>query len=173
MNYRTNFTLFGLPLVHVATGKVEKGRFMRGIAKGWIAVGDISFGAILSVGCFAFGGIAVGGFAVGLLSFAGLAIGFFAFGGGAIGMLAAGGGAVAWHAAFGGFAMANEYALGGQAIANHANDMIAKDYFENSAFFSSASLIAGHSRWFLLLLALPIIQNLIHRMKHRGAKKNT
>ena len=173
MNYKTNFTLLGLPLVHVATGKVEKGRYKRGIAKGWIAVGDISFGAILSVGGAAFGGIAVGGLAVGLLSFAGLAIGIFAFGGGAIGILAAGGGAVAWLAAAGGFAMANEYAQGGRAIANHANDMVAKDYFENSVFFSSARLILEHSRWFLLLAFLPGIQNLIRRMKHRGAKGNS
>ncbi|GMR18640.1 MAG: hypothetical protein BMS9Abin33_1071 [Gammaproteobacteria bacterium] len=160
MNYKTKFTLFGLPLVHITTGKVENGHYKRGIAKGWIAVGDISFGVIISAGGAAFGGIAIGGFAVGLLSFAGLAIGFFALGGGA----------VAWQAAFGGFAVANEYAQGGLAIANHANDLAAKDYFENSNFFSLARLIADNSRWFLLLLVLPIIQSLLHKRKYRGSK---
>jgi len=173
VNYRTDFTLFGLPLVHVATGKMEKGRYERGIAKGWIAIGDISFGTILSIGGVAFGGIAVGGLAVGLLSFAGLAIGFLAFGGGAIGIFAAGGGAVAWHAAFGGFALAHEYALGGMVIANHVNDIVANSYFEKSVFFSSARLIAEYSRWFLLLLAIPIVQNIIHWKKNRGTNKNT
>ncbi len=170
MSYKTKFTLLGLPLVHIATSKMENGQLGRGIAKGWIAIGDISFGIILSVGGVAFGGVAIGGIAVGLLSFAGMAIGVLAFGGGAIGVLATGGGAIAWHAATGGFAMANEYALGGQAIANYANDVIAKDYFANSVFFSSAKVVGEHSRWFLLLVLLPIIQGLIHKRKHRGSK---
>ena len=159
MNYQTKLSLFGLPFVHIATGKKDNGRYERGIAKGWIAIGDISFGVILSVGAVAFGGVAVGGLAVGILSLAGLAVGLLAFGGGAIGILATGG-----------FAMAREYALGGQAIANHANDMVAKDYFESSVFFSSARLIGEHSRWFLLLVFLPIIQNLIDKRKQRGPK---
>jgi len=169
MNYKTKFTLLGLPLAHITTGKVENGRYERGIAKGWIAIGDISFGVIFSLGGIAFGGLAIGGLAVGLLSFAGLAIGLFALGGGAIGIMAAGGGAVAWQAAFGGFALANEYAQGAEAIANHANDLVAKDYFENSHFFSLARLIAEYSRWFLLLTLLPIIQ-VIHKRKYRDSK---
>jgi hypothetical protein len=170
MNYKTKYTLLGLPLVHITTGKMENRRYKRGIANGWIAIGDISFGVILSVGGVAFGGVAIGGLAFGLLSFAGLAIGVFAFGGGAIGIFATGGGAVAWHAATGGFALAKQYALGGQAIARHANDMIAREYFENSVFFSSAKLIGDHSRWFLLLVMLPIIQGLFHKRKHRGSE---
>jgi hypothetical protein len=165
MNYKTKITLIGIPLVHIATSKKDQGRYKRGIAKGWIAIGDISFGIILSIGGVAFGSFAVGGIAVGILSLAGLAFGILAFGGGAIGVLATGGGAVAWYAATGGFAMAREYALGGHAIASYANDMVAKDYFRNSAFFSSARLIGEHSKWFLLLVFFPIIQNLIHKRK--------
>ncbi|HHJ15776.1 MAG TPA: hypothetical protein ENJ80_03675 [Gammaproteobacteria bacterium] len=170
MNYKTKFMLLGIPLVHITTGSLENGRYKRGIAKGWIAIGDISFGVILSVGGAAFGGIAVGGLAAGLVSFAGLAVGYFALGGGAVGMVAAGGGAVAWQAAFGGLAVANEYAQGGLAIAKHANDQIAEHYFVNNLFFSSAQAILEHSRWFLLLLILPIIQSLINRKKHRDSK---
>jgi hypothetical protein len=170
MNYKTKFKLFGLPFVHITTGWVVNGQHKRGIAKGWIAIGDISFGVIISLGAVSFGGIAIGGLAVGLLSFAGLAMGLFALGGGAIGIMASGGGAIAWQAAFGGFALAIEYAQGGVAIANHANDLVAKEYFENTYFFSLARLIAEYSRWFLLLLVLPIIQSLMHRRKYRGSK---
>ena len=63
MNYKTKYTLLGLPLVHITTGKIEDRRYKRGIAKAWIAIGDISFGVILSVGSIAFGGVAVGGLA--------------------------------------------------------------------------------------------------------------
>ena len=170
MGYKTKVTLLGLPLVHISTSKMENGHHGRGIARGWIAIGDISFGIILSVGGVAFGGAAIGGIAVGLLSFAGMAIGVLAFGGGAIGVFATGGGAIAWHAATGGFAMANEYALGGEAFANQANNLIAEDYFKNSVFFSSTKVIGEHSRWFILLVFLPVIQNLIHKWKHRSSK---
>ena len=122
MNYTSDFKMLGLPLVDIAMGEGVNGGYKRGIARGWIAVGDISFGVIFSLGGVAFGGIAIGGLAVGVISLAGLAIGILALGGGAVGILAAGGGAIAWHAAIGGFAMANEYALGGTAIAKHAND---------------------------------------------------
>jgi hypothetical protein len=170
MNYKTRFTLLGLPLVHIASGKLEEGRYNRGIAKGWIAVGDISFGVIFSVGGVAFGGVAIGGLAVGLMTFAGLALGFLALGGGAIGVLASGGGALAWRAAYGGFAAAVEFAQGGWAIANHANDSVAHEFFENSYFFSFARLITEHSRWLLFLLVVPIAHNLLRRMSHPGAK---
>jgi len=173
MNYKSQFTLLGLPLIHVSTAKMKNGHTRRGVAKGWIAIGDISFGIILSVGAAAFGGIALGGVGIGLLSFAGLAIGVFAVGGAAIGVLAAGGAVIAWHAAHGGFAMANEYALGGKAIASQANNLIAEEYFKNSIFFSSAKVIGEHSRWFILLAFLPVIQALIHKRKHRESKQDT
>ena len=164
MNYKSKLALFGFPLVHITTGTVENEHYKRGIAKGWIAIGDISFGIIISVGGVAFGGIAIGGLAVGLLSVAGLAIGLLALGGGAIGIMASGGGAIAWQAAFGGFAAANEYAQGGLAIANHANDLVANDFFENSYFFSFSRVVAEYSRWFLLLLIFPVVQSLIRNM---------
>lgn len=173
MNYKSKCTLLGFPLIHVSTATMENGHVRRGIAKGWIAIGDISFGIIFSMGGVAFGGIALGGMAIGLLSFAGLAIGVFAVGGAAVGVLATGGVAIAWHAAHGGFAMANEYALGGKAIASQANNLIADEYFKKSIFFSSAKVIAEHSRWLILLAFLPGIQSLIHKRKHRKSKRNT
>jgi hypothetical protein len=55
MNYKSSVTLLGLPLVHVAIGSPEGSPGVRGIAKGWIAVGDIAFGV-----AFALGGLASG-----------------------------------------------------------------------------------------------------------------
>ena len=67
----------------------------RGIARGWIAIGDIAFGVVLSVGGIAFGGISLGGLGLGLISLAGLSVGIYAIGGLAVGYLAMGG----WHLA--------------------------------------------------------------------------
>jgi hypothetical protein len=50
MVYESRVRLLGLPLVHITTGRVEDGRYRRGIARGWIAVGDIAFGGLLAVG---------------------------------------------------------------------------------------------------------------------------
>ncbi len=173
MNYRTKSEVFGLPLIHITSGELVDGRHRRGMAKGWIAIGDISFGVILSIGAVAFGGIAIGGLAIGLLSFAGLALGVFALGGGAIGIFACGGAAVAWHAALGGLAVAHEYAEGGLAVADYANDQNAKIYFENSRFFSAVRSISEHSRWFVLLVAIPIVYSLICRIRYRRGNPNT
>ena len=54
MNYTFSMHLLGLPLVHVAIGLSEGSSAVRGIAKGWIAVGDIAIAVI-----FAFGGGAI------------------------------------------------------------------------------------------------------------------
>jgi len=103
--YRSERTLFGLPLLHVVVGppfNPVTGR-MR-IAKGIIAIGGIAVG-VLAMGGLAIGVIALGGVAVGLavlggaalgimLAVGGLAVGFVALGGAAIGYYAAGG--VAW-----------------------------------------------------------------------------
>lgn len=101
--YRSSTTLFGWPLVHVATG-LDPRTGQRRIARGIIAIGDV-----------AVGGVAMGGAAFGVFAMGGGAVGVVAFGGGACGLLAAGGLAVGLLAAFGGLALA-PIALGGQAI---------------------------------------------------------
>jgi Pyridoxal-phosphate dependent enzyme len=50
MSYQSQGQLLGLPLLHVATGRVQNGRYRRGIARGWVAVGDIAFGGLVAVG---------------------------------------------------------------------------------------------------------------------------
>lgn len=89
--YRTEATVWGLPLVSIAVG--PKDGSLRGVAKGIIAIGDAAVG-VVAVGGAAFGVVAFGGLAVGALAVGGAAIGLAAFGGLAVGLLAFGGLAV-------------------------------------------------------------------------------
>ena len=170
MNYKSPISLFGLPLVHVAIGPPEGSPGVRGIAKGWIAVGDIAFGVVFALGGLAIGGLSVGGLSVGVLALAGLSIGIWSVGGLALGAFALGGGAMAVWAANGGLAVAFEYAIGGLAIGSNANTDAARTYFESSVFFSVAALAARHSRWLLVLAVIvPIIKLFIKRRSGRAA----
>ena len=122
MEYRSKASLLGLPLVHVATGALVDGRYRRGIARGWIAIGDLAFGVLFACGGIALGGITLAGGAVGLLSIGGVAFGFCAVGGLSVGVVALGGAAVAWYAAAGGLAVAHDFAVGGLALARKVID---------------------------------------------------
>ena len=115
MNYKSSTRLLGLPLVHIATGPPEGSPGVRGIAKGWIAVGDIAFGIVFAFGGLAVGALSVGGVAVGLLAVGGLSIGILAVGGLSIGILAAGGLSIGISVVAGLALVA--FAFGGSAIA--------------------------------------------------------
>jgi hypothetical protein len=88
-----------------------------------------------------------------------------------MGLIACGGGAVAWHAAFGGLAIAHDFAVGGLAIANHANDETTRTFFQTHPFFALSGFVLKQSRWFLLLVPVPIILLLARRRKG-GRTKN-
>ena len=108
--YKSKRTLFGLPLVHINMG------FGLRVAKGIIAIGDISIG-VLSIGGLALGLISFGGLAFGLLLvLAGIGVGAVALGGLVVGVLATGGLALGWFT-FGGIAC-GVYSAGGVAIAS-------------------------------------------------------
>ncbi|WP_309387751.1 protein kinase domain-containing protein [Cerasicoccus frondis] len=119
LNYRTRASIFGLPLVHVATG-VDPQTGRKRIARGVIAVGEVAQGVValggLAMGVFAFGGVALGvfgygGLVIALLAMGGLGIGLLgAYAGLAIAPLALGGLAIGW------------YASGGQGIGRHVLD---------------------------------------------------
>lgn len=169
MEYRSKATLLGLPLVHVNLGSGGPGQQpRRGIARGWIAVGDISFGVVLSVGGLAFGGVAVGGLAFGGFALAGGAVGGVAIGGAAFGLWALGGAAFGLSAAMGGLALAGDYAQGGGAWASHANDDAAKEYFGASSVFGLSRVIMEHSRWFLVLALLPALAAIYRKLTGRA-----
>jgi hypothetical protein len=167
MNYRSKTTLLGLPLVHVATATKINGTFRRGVARGWIAVGDISFGLLVSVGGVAFGaGLTFGGLGLGLICFSGLSVGMLlALGGLAVGYLAVGGAAIGVKAAAGGFAVARDYALGGSAVARHANDAAAQQFFQEDLLVSAAQFVAAQSHWLMLLIAIPLLLAVLERRK--------
>jgi phage-related tail fiber protein len=74
--------------------------------------------------------------------------------------LSFGGAALAWRGAKGGLAVAHDFAIGGAAIAPHANDDAAREYFEISSLFDTAeraarslSQISGHWVYPLVLTA--------------------
>ena len=107
--YKSEATMFGLPLVHVVAGPpVDPTTGKIRVAKGIIAIGGI-----------AIGGLAMGGFSFGLIAFGGVAIGLAASGGVALGLLLAMGGLAVGFFAVGGCAI-GYYAIGGAAFGAHA-----------------------------------------------------
>jgi hypothetical protein len=151
--YISPWKLLGLPLLHIRSGRPYGAKLRPAV--GWIAIGDMAIGVILSVGGFAMGGIAIGGFSLGILamggvslggvSFAGIALGIYAATGGlAIGYLAHGACALGWHAAEGGMAVARDFALGESAWAAHTNDLAAREADRSIAFFGFANWLVRH-----------------------------
>ena len=115
--YKSKTTIFGLPLVHIATG-IDPATGKKRVAKGIIAIGDVAVGVLalggVTLGCFSLGGVSLGVFSLGglalglVLATGGCAVaGIFAFGGLAIGSIALGGMAIGY------------YALGGGALGMH------------------------------------------------------
>lgn len=113
--YKSQRTLFGLPLVHVhfrnhgfarakgiiaignqATGFVAIGALAvglvayGGLAFGLLALGGLAFGLLLALGGVSIGTIAFGGVAMGLVAWGGVALGYVAVGGCASGAYALG-----------------------------------------------------------------------------------
>ena len=132
-------------------------------AVGWIAIGNLAYGVLfafggVAVGAVSIGGavvglVAIGGGALGLLSIAGVAVGVWANGGAALGYLASGGGAMGWLAAHGGAAVAHSFAVGGSAVAEHANDAAARAFIRGNVFFQYSERFMRHGE---LLIWLPM-----------------
>lgn len=153
MHYLSAARLLGHPLVHIAYGPRPGGPMSRGVAKGWIAIGDIAVGCI-AIGGVAIGGLCLGGMAMGVLSIGGLAIGAASVGGFSAGLLAVGGVALGLWAAVGGVAVAREFAIGGVGLARYANDSTATEYVNTQMFFRAASWLMVHS---ITLAFLPMV----------------
>ncbi len=103
--YKSETEIFGLPLVHIASG-YDPQTFRPRVAKGIIAIGN------MAVGVLAFGGVAMGGVCLG-----GMSLGVIALGGLAIGGLSVGGVALGLVGALGGLAISLGFAVGGLALA--------------------------------------------------------
>ncbi len=95
--YTSKATLFGIPLLHINTsGSSSDSR----VAKGIVALGDISIG-VVSAGGVSIGVLSAGGVSLGAIAIGGVAIGGAAIGGVAIGAIAVGGVAISIVKGFG------------------------------------------------------------------------
>jgi len=162
--YVSPWRLAGLPLVSVALGADLSRGEPRGIARGWIAIGDVAFGGValggVAVGPIAVGGVcaglvALGGGAGGLVSLGGVAVGWAGCGGVALAWeFAAGGLAIAHHVAVGGLALAATQAFGGVALAPLANDPAAWADLNAHSTYGLVLKLVPQAGW-LSLLSLP------------------
>jgi serine/threonine protein kinase len=120
--YRSSRTLFGWPLVHIASGfDPVTGRAR--VARGVVAVGNVAVGA-LAIGGAALGIVSLGGIGFGLLlGVGGLGIGGVALGGGAAGIVAIGGAAV-------GVVASGGAAWGFHVLDARTRDAVAMRFFE-------------------------------------------
>jgi RNA polymerase sigma factor (sigma-70 family) len=158
--YRSHFTMLGLPLIHISVGGGEAST-----AKAWIAVGDVAMGLLvavggvtiapLSIGSCAIGLLAVGGCAAGSLALGGLSLGVWAFGGLALGWQAFGACAIGWNAAAGGVALARDLALGIIARASQANTSTAQSFMGINRFFRISGILSSQVAWLNLLWVFP------------------
>ncbi len=176
--YRSKFTLLGLPFIHLRMGD----RLAEPL-KAWIAAGDCAFGVLFAFGGLAIAPVSIGGCAIGLFSFGGLAmgvlvlggtgIGGWAFGGLVIGWQAFGGCAIALNAAWGGYAIAHDFALGGIAHALQANNDLAKQAMNTNPFFAISNKVLPYMYWLNLIWFLPLIvqRNIIKRLTAREPRQ--
>jgi hypothetical protein len=113
--YTSQASLFGIPLIAIASGPDTTRGERFGHARGIIALGDVATG-VVACGAVARGVVAVGGVSLGVISSSGgLAVGAVACGGLAFGGLAVGGLAVGVMAV-GGLAIGIVKAVGGFSI---------------------------------------------------------
>ncbi len=129
--YRSKSTLFGWPLLHIATG-VDPATGKRRSAKGIIAMGSLPRG-VIAFGDVAVGVVACGIFGYGLVSLSVVAVGVFAVGTIAAGLLIALGGIAVGPIAIGG-AVLGYYADGALAWGKHVlsptvHDPVAERFF--------------------------------------------
>ena len=163
--YRSRWSLLGLPLVHVRLG--DRFDVLRGPVKAWIAIGSShAVGVIFASGGIAvaplsFGGIAIGllpfgAISLGVVSLGAISLGIWTYGALAVGWQAIAGCGLAWNAAIGGVAWAHDYALGGIVHAAQANTDIAKEFFQQNLFFRWGHVLSRHGLWVMLAWIIPL-----------------
>jgi hypothetical protein len=171
--YRSKATLFGWPLLHIATG-VDPTTGRRRSAKGIIAVGTAPRGVI------AFGDVAVGVIACGVFCYGPIAIGVVS-----VGIVALGSCAVGLLLATGGVAIA-PVAIGGAAFGYYANGAIVwglhalgPGVYDPLADKFFNPWIAKSMRWVFtasllsmpVFLALGLIPTLMAKLSERRARR--
>jgi hypothetical protein len=163
--YRSSWSLLGLPLVHVRIG--DRFDMLRGPVKAWIAIGSShAVGVIFASGGIAVAPISFGGIAIGLLPFGAIALGAMSIGACSFGIWAYGGLAVgwqvycgcgaAWNAVMGGIAVAHDMAVGGVVRAAQANTEEARQFIQQNLFFRAARLLSNHGFWIMAAWVVPL-----------------
>ena len=171
--YRSQATLFGWPLLHVAMG-VDPATGRKRSAKGIIALGSRPIG-VIAFGDVAVGVIACGIFGYGLISISVVAVGVVALGSVAAGLWLAMGGVALAPIAIGGAAF-GYYANGAMSFGKHAigpgvYDLVADKFFN--------PWVAKYMRWVFigsigcipLFLALGFIPALMARISEKRRRK--
>ncbi len=177
--YRSSWSLFGLPLLHIRIG--DRFDVVRPPVKAWIAIGSsYAIGVIFAAGGIAVAPISFGGIGIGIFSYSGIALGIvasgplclgiWAYGALAIGWQISCGYGVAWNAAVGGVAIARDFALGGIAHAAQANTEIARQFFQQSLFFRIARVVSHFHLWMIWILPVVLQSWIIGRARRRWDK---
>ena len=146
LDYRSQATLFGLPLLHVTSGP-DPVTGQERIAKGIVAIGGRARG-VLAIGGVASGFIAMGGVTMGVISFGGVATGLFAFGGMSVGLVGALGGMAVAPVAVGGAAL-GYYSFAGSAFGVHSLGSNANDPEARAFFHPWGPAMLNHIGWIL------------------------
>jgi len=130
--YKSEKTLFGLPLVHINIGfgaRKAKGVVAIGnIATGFVSIGLLSTG-LFSTGLLSLGLLSFGLLSIGILATGAVSLGVLSIGGVAFGMFTIGGVAIGAYST-GGLAIASRIAVGGHAIAPIAIGQSARGTYE-------------------------------------------
>jgi RNA polymerase sigma factor (sigma-70 family) len=133
--YRSAWTLFGVPLVRIRFASPDEGEPP---VFAWFAGGDRAYGLVAAWGGFAMAPFSIGAICVGLVAIGNVSLGVISIGTIGIGLLTVGAmsvgvkayawlSALGWHTAqSSGFAIARIAAEGPIALAQHANDPIAR-----------------------------------------------
>lgn len=173
--YRSRWSLLGLPLIHVRFG--DRFDVLRGPVKGWIAIGrSHSVGVVFASGGIAvapvsFGGIAIGllpfgAIGIGLVSLGAISLGVWSFGALALGWQTFAGGGIAWNAAVGGIVFAHDFAVGGIAHAAQANTDIARQFCQQNWFFRLGNFIGDYYLW-----VIPLVLQLLAALRSRRRRE--
>ncbi len=167
--YRSKTTVFGWPLVHIATG-VDPASGRKRTAKGIVAMGCAPRG-VIAFGDVAVGVIACGIFGYGVISVSVVAVGVVALGSLAAGLLAAMGGVALAPVALGGAAF-GYYANGALACGKHAlspsgYDPIAGKFFAPCTTQVTAWILRASLLLTPVFLAIGFIPNLMARLAEK------
>ena len=171
--YRSKTTLFGWPLLHVATG-VDPATGRKRSAKGIIAVGTAPRG-VIAFGDVAVGVIACGIFGYGLISISVVAVGVIACGSVAVGLFVAMGGVAFAPIALGGAAFGyyanGAVAWGKHALSPHAYDAQAAAFFQPHTARFMDWVIKGSLICMPLFLALGFVPAWMARLAERRRQR--